>query len=97
MVKRFVDHEAHLWHQRLYGLLVTCQDLGKLNKAVHKEERKADQKDAKPGGGTEAKREAVKIRKFNKDPVWHAFVMYANVENLYRQQLIVVCTDALHK
>ena len=87
-LQRF-KQERPIWGERQYGLLTACMDL---NLAVKQDERapapKAKAKPKAKASAVGAKKEAYAIKKAKGHPVRFAYEMYADVDNLYKQEII---------
>lgn len=99
-LKRFLESEAENWNERLYGLMVASLDLGVMEKAMAKEDRKKESGEpvvlVAATTAAAAKREALIIKQAAKNPVYHAFLMYCDVENRFKQWIIAMLSQPLH-
>ena len=103
IVDRFQQHESDHWHERTYGLATLCCELGLIGKVG--EQTLSSNGSASKGGGDKlgpggsamslavAKQEAFQIKRARGNVVDHAFCMYSDVENKYKQEIIAnVCS-----
>ena len=95
---RYRDHERLAWTERLYGLWSCAADLDALPGSAGKNAAgaaAAAHEAASSAAG--AKREARQIRGAAKNPIQHAFNMYADVENKIKQDIINVVLAPLRR
>ena len=90
ILKRFKHDESVNWSEKLYGLSCAMVEMDlwvKIEDADAKNPAPPPEKKAKHSFSA-SKREAYKIKKAAGNPIYHAYIMYADEENKYKMWII---------
>ena len=99
LIKRFDMDDSINWSEKLYGLKCACVEMDlwqKLEDAPADAAAPAHDKRTKLSFA-QSKKDAFAIKKAAGNPIYHAYLMYADQENLMKMHIILTVTKPLHR
>ena len=99
LIKRFDMDDSINWSEKLYGLKCACVEMDlwqKLEDAPADAAAPAQDKRTKLSFA-QSKKDAFAIKRAAGNPIYHAYLMYADQENLMKMHIILTVTRPLHR